>query len=57
MSASTLISKEEAMVILDKDIYFKPYYVYDSNQKVMKSMLMIDCHTFVDAMTGEVVLE
>lgn len=51
------ISKEEATAILDKDIFFKPYYVYDKDQKVMKSMLMIDCHTFVDAVTGEIVLE
>lgn len=51
------ISKEEAMAILDKDIFFKPYYVYDRDRKVMKSMLMIDCHTFVDAVTGEIILE
>ncbi|WP_313892391.1 hypothetical protein [Psychrobacillus sp.] len=51
------ISNEEAVKLLDKDIYFKPYYVYDEKRHSMKAKQMIDCHYFVDALTGEIISE
>lgn len=51
------ISKKEALELLDKDIYFKPYYVYDKKRHSMKAQQMIDCHFFVDALTGEIISE
>ncbi|MCJ7841569.1 hypothetical protein MUB24_11815 [Lederbergia sp. NSJ-179] len=51
------ITKEEAIAILNKDIVFEPYYVYDTVEQVLKPTQMIDCHVFVDALTGERVFE
>lgn len=51
------ITKEEAIKILDQDIFFERYYVYDTVKKTLKPTWMIDCHAFVDALTGEKVFE
>ncbi|GIN69818.1 hypothetical protein J14TS2_02930 [Bacillus sp. J14TS2] len=51
------VTKEEATAILNQDIFFEPYYLYDRKQKRLKSTWMIDCHMFVDAQTGKKIWE
>lgn len=51
------VTKEEATAILNQDIFFEPYYLYDRKQKRLKSTWMIDCHMFVDAQTGKKIRE
>lgn len=47
------VSKAEAVAILDKDIFIETYFVYDQERNELREMHWIDCHVFVDAMTGE----
>lgn len=47
------ISQEQAIAILEEDIYFEEHYVYDIERKKLKLMYKIDCDSFVNAVTGE----
>lgn len=51
------VTKEEALKLLEKDIFFEPYYMYDFDKKVLIPTQRIDCHEFVNAVTGEKVRE
>ncbi|MBS4218812.1 hypothetical protein KHA96_10855 [Bacillus sp. FJAT-49711] len=56
-SKDVKVTKEEALALLEKDIFFEPYYMYDFEKEILKSTQMIDCHEFVNAVTGEKVQE
>ncbi|MCJ8007839.1 hypothetical protein ACFFF5_11775 [Lederbergia wuyishanensis] len=47
------VTKDEALELLEKDIFFEQYYLYDFNKKVLRPTKRIDCHEFVNAVTGE----
>lgn len=51
------ITKGEALELLEKDIFFEPYYIYDFDKKVLRPTQMVDCHVFINAVTGEKVQE
>ncbi|MCR2821290.1 hypothetical protein [Lederbergia panacisoli] len=51
------VTKEEALELLEKDIFFEPYYIFDFDKKVVRPTQRIDCHEFVNAVTGEKVQE
>jgi len=47
------VTKDEALELLEKDIFFESYYIYDFDKKVLRPTHRIDCHEFVNALTGE----